>query len=445
MTTTSLVTQRHWREVSRSKVKHNRSGDVELLPANPPAWSVANLAERGSWTGIRRLEAVVEAPTLRPDGTVLDTPGYDAAIGLLYEPRTHFPSVPTHPSKDDAFAAADALLELVAQFPFADSGHMAAWLSALLTPLARFAFPRPAPLFLFDANTPGTGKTLLASIISEIAEGRELSRTPYPADNAEMKKVITAIALNGDKLILLDNIDSAIAFACASLDAALTGTSWEDRILGASEMTRLPLYTVWCASGNNVAVRGDVHRRLIPIKLEYLAEKPEERTGFKYPNLLGHIRAKRASLVVAALTILRGFFAAGCPSSTLPPFGSYEGWSRVVRGAVHWATGRDPAATRAVLPADESRSSLGAVLDGWAELPNGHSGETVAEGLRLVKAEPETYRKLSDAFMGWAKDDKLPGPRVVGNRLRALKNRVINCQRLHNCSVSLSPSVFCEV
>jgi hypothetical protein len=383
-------------------------------------------AERGEWPELRRLEAVVEAPTLRPDGTVLDARGYDAATGLLYEPRAHFPPVPAHPSRDAACAAADALLDLVVDFPFADSGHMVAWLAALLTPLARFAFPGPAPLFLFDANAPATGKTLLASIISEVVEGRELSRTPYPTDNEEMAKVITAVALNGDKMILFDNIDSVVAFGCASLDAALTGTSWAGRILGSSEVIRLPLYTVWCASGNNVALRGDVHRRLVPIKLECLDERPEELTGFRHPDLIGHVRAHRAALVVAALTILRGYFAAGCPAASLPPFGSFEGWSRVVRGAVHWATGRDPAATRAVLPADESRSTLAAILDGWAELPNGHRGETVAEALRLVKAEPETYRALYDAFMGWAKDDKLPSPRVVANRLRQFKNRVLN-------------------
>ena len=34
----------------------------------------------------RYLEAVTEAPTIRPDGTILDVPGWDAETGILFEP-----------------------------------------------------------------------------------------------------------------------------------------------------------------------------------------------------------------------------------------------------------------------------------------------------------------------------------------------------------------------
>ena len=72
-----------------------------------------------------------------------------------------------------------------------------------------------------------------------------------------MAKTITAIALAGDQMILLDNIDPAIPLGWASLDAALTGTTWKQRLLGVSAMTsELPLFTVWFATGNNVSFRG---------------------------------------------------------------------------------------------------------------------------------------------------------------------------------------------
>ncbi|MEZ5577273.1 MAG: hypothetical protein R3F44_17255 [Candidatus Competibacteraceae bacterium] len=38
---------------------------------------------RGHWNA-QRLVAVINAPTLRPDGSVLDQSGYDAATGLLF-------------------------------------------------------------------------------------------------------------------------------------------------------------------------------------------------------------------------------------------------------------------------------------------------------------------------------------------------------------------------
>ncbi len=65
-----------------------------------------------------------------------------------------------------AIAARDLLLEVVADFPFALPLYRAAWPAALLTPLARFAFAGPAPLFLVDANVRAAGKGLLLDTIS---------------------------------------------------------------------------------------------------------------------------------------------------------------------------------------------------------------------------------------------------------------------------------------
>jgi DNA primase len=410
--------------------KADRKGNVIRALAHPPDWSVAGVAARGSWAGIRYLEAVVEAPTLRRDGTIIDTPGWDAATGLLYEPRTCFPAVPARPTREQAAAAAGHLLDLVADFPFAGELHKAAWLGGLLTPFARFAFAGPAPLFLLNANTPGSGKTLLATIISEIAEGREMARTAYPGPrDEEMAKVITAVALAGDKLMLLDNIDTESPFGSASLDAALTGTTWKGRILGQSAMTPdLPLFTTWFASGNNVNLRGDIPRRVIPCRLESPEEQPERRREFRYPNLVDHVRRNRGTLVVDALTILGAYFAAGRPDAGLLPLGSFEEWSGVVRAAVQWVTGWDMAATREGLADhDEDRLVHAAVLEGWSQLPGGtDDGVTVAQALRLLKDQPDSYGILRDTFMGWSANDKLPSSGTIGCKLRSMRGRVVN-------------------
>src|SRR5262249_21889905 len=131
---------------------------LEQRPARPPAWCVAAVHARAAWPGVCHLEAVVDYPVLRPDGTLLVTPGYDPGTGLPLEPAGELPAVPGRPTRDDAVAARDALLEVVADFPFERDIHRAAWLAALLTPLARFAFPGPAPLFLADANVRAAGK-----------------------------------------------------------------------------------------------------------------------------------------------------------------------------------------------------------------------------------------------------------------------------------------------
>lgn len=151
------------------------------------------------------------------------------------------------------------MLDLVADFPFAKPEHRSAWLAFLLTALSRFAFSGPASLFLIDANVRGSGKSLLCDLVSLIVTGREMSRMSNPKDDDECRKRITALNLAGDTLCLIDNIVGGLG--CASLDAALTGTVWKDRVLNASEIVELPLLVNWSATGNNVVLSITQQRR----------------------------------------------------------------------------------------------------------------------------------------------------------------------------------------
>ena len=85
------------------------------------------------------------------------------ATGLLHAPSTAFLPVPDRPTKADTTAALTLLREVVCDFPFKAEIHFSAWLASLLTPLGRPAFEGPSPLNLIDANTRGTGKSLLAA------------------------------------------------------------------------------------------------------------------------------------------------------------------------------------------------------------------------------------------------------------------------------------------
>ena len=77
--------------------------------------------------------------------------------GGLSEPVSR--NVPAEEAAD--FRARTAPLPRV---PVSDA-DLSAWLSCLLTVLARHAFEGPTPLHLFEANKAGTGKTLLAELV----------------------------------------------------------------------------------------------------------------------------------------------------------------------------------------------------------------------------------------------------------------------------------------
>ncbi len=414
------------------KVRAGRDGP-EHVAAHPPDWCVAGVAARGAWPSVRYLEGIVETPVLRPDGSILDRPGYDHATGLLHEPAAAFPAVPVAPTHADAKTAADVLLDIVCDFPFAGPSHRAAWLAALLTPFARHAIDGCCPCFVFDGTTPGSGKSLLADVIATVATGRTMPRKAYPSDDDEMRKTITAVALAGDPLVLLDNV--ATAFGTASLDAALTGRTWRDRVLGRSEMTaELPLYTTWYASGNNVQIRGDALRRVLPCRLEPTQERPEERQGFRHPHLLAKVRAERAAVVKAALTILRAFHLAGRPTDGLKPFGGFEAWSALVRGAVAWSTGVDPLDAREDLRAADSDSlTLNALVHAWSELPGATGdGVTVADALAELRRTPDGYSALRAILGEWTRGPDLPSAAVIGRKLAKFEGRV--CRNLRLCS-----------
>jgi hypothetical protein len=121
---------------------------------------------------------------LRADDTVATKPGYDEDTGLLLQFADPF-VIPGRPSRQDAASACAELLEVVADFPFAAGCHRSAWLAALLTPLARFTYDGPAPLFLADANKRGSGKGLLLNTISLIVSGGDFTVATYTDDDDE--------------------------------------------------------------------------------------------------------------------------------------------------------------------------------------------------------------------------------------------------------------------
>lgn len=318
------------------------------------------------------------------------------------------------------------LFDLVENFPFASELHKACWLAGLLTPFARPAIDGPCPLFLIDANSAGTGKSLLCDVISLIVTGRDMPRTTYPDNEEEMRKRITSIALGADVIMLLDNINGPLGGS--NLDSALTSATWKDRILGRSGMTAsLPLRFVWYATGNNVSFRGDISRRVIPSCLITDEEKPKSRTNFTHPRIKKYVFENRTKYVRDCLTILRAYCAAGMPKKDgIGALGSYEEWCDVVQQAVYWITGEDVTKSQDEYAEDDPRETAHAsFVLGWKELceggPDTMDGVTAAHALEILKAsacEPHRYTLLKEVLARSAESGDFPGPHKLSYKLR---------------------------
>jgi putative DNA primase/helicase len=78
----------------------------EFFSVDCPKAVAATYLERVGKRRLRRLTAITTCPVLRPDGTVLDKPGFDEWTGILYDPRgVEYPAIPAAPTRVEALAA----------------------------------------------------------------------------------------------------------------------------------------------------------------------------------------------------------------------------------------------------------------------------------------------------------------------------------------------------
>jgi hypothetical protein len=317
------------------------------------------LAREGEWR-LPVIAGVMTTPFLRRDGTLCDQPGYDAASGLLYRPDCEFPPLPEHPSRDDADAALDAIEGLIATFPFTSKASESVALSAILTAVDRKSMPT-APLHAMTAPLPGTGKSLLADVAALIATGRPIPVISQGRDEDEFEKRLGAALLAGDQLISIDNCIKPIGGSL--LCQALSQPVLNIRILGLSRNAVTPNDALIFATGNNLEIEDDATRRVLLCTLDAQCERPELRR-FDV-SIVDHVKAHRAALVTAILTVLRAWHLSG-ERCAVEPLGSFEAWSRRVREALVWLDRTDPVETMTVVRAsDPKREALTAVLLQW--------------------------------------------------------------------------------
>lgn len=276
------------------------------------------------------LARVVEAPIFAADGLLHHEPGYHPATRAYYQPAVGFsPTVPPNvPTDQDVAAARDMVLAPLAQFPFVSESERAHAIAAMLLPFVRDVIDGPTPLHLFEAPTPGTGKTLLVDTVTFPALGRIIAAMTEGRDEDEWRKRIFGKLRSGPSSVLLDNLRRRLD--SAALASALTAyPSWEDRILGVSETQRVPVRCLWLATGNNPALSNEMTRRTIRIRLDAKTDRPWLRTGFI--DLQAWLREHRSELVAAVLTIVRAWFQAGQPAGKRT-IGMYERWAIVMGG-----------------------------------------------------------------------------------------------------------------
>ena len=399
-------------------------------PCEPPVEITKGIHDRGNWPGIKRLVGIVTSPVMRVDGTVFDTHGYDAKTSLYYHRSTAFPAVPESPTRADARAALAILAAPFSQVPFASQAHQSAAISIILSGVCRSAIDGPVPGYVIEANTRAAGKSQLAACIGRIVAGEEPPAATFSTDKNEQPKIILAELLEGKQIMWFDDVSGTIMGA--DLNRLLTAATFSGRLLGVSRILCFKVRQLILFTANNAAVGRDVGRRLLLVRLNSPAEHPEDLDGFLIRNLRKYCSDHRPTLVVAALTVIRAWYAAGQPDQALKSLGSFEEWTRVVRNAMVWAGWPDPLDTQVALRADEAEdlAPLACFHDALERMCSANDGAVT--GQQIAAAANGKMYGLDEAL------SELPGKPIdgpwkataVGYRLRPHKDRVVDGRRL---------------
>ena len=423
-----------WDKSAGEKVGKDKATGA-MVDANPCRETMRILGELGDYPGIDPLRGVLETPAFARGGRVISAPGYDRGTAFFLLPAFAMDPIPEHPTQADGAEALSFLWrEMYCDFPFAGVEHAepgdadrhgqyeharkcaAAFvgIASILTVLARPAIDGAVPGFIFEAATPGSGKSLQMHMTSMVTCGRAAGVMTFPMSKGdpneeELEKVLAGYALAGSRMVAFDNITGNLCGA--ALDKVLTAVDTIMlRVLGSPDMRELAWSAVTMFSGNNMTTSPDVAGRTMVSRLVSPLENPRGRSAadFRHPELLAWIKAHLPALLRAAFVVLRAFWCAKVkPDAGIR--GSFEAWSRIVPGAIMYSGGPNvidawSEDSSGASGGDEMSTAHGAILAAWPfDVPCKASeiiGRVMKDEYEIAtgKAAPDGYEDLREAI-----------------------------------------------
>jgi hypothetical protein len=304
--------------------------DVETSPSDS---TLARVLAGSSWPGLPPLRGMIGTPVLRPDGTLLQRPGYDPATGLYLAATVHLPPVPDRPTPRQVNDARAFLLDsFLRDFPWRSPADRANYLALLATPILRPFTRCLAPFAIVDATMPASGKTILTSCVGMLCGQRVLIWTD---SEDELRKAITTVLADPAGVIVFDNLPEGTVIDSAVLARLVTERTWTDRRLGSNASASFPNDRLWLATGNNLRTGGDMASRTVWVRLDPDMPHPEARTGFSIPNLDTWILdpAHQATVLWHLLILILDWTATGARTSPhVPAMRQFTRWAQHLGG-----------------------------------------------------------------------------------------------------------------
>jgi hypothetical protein len=301
-------------------------------PKDPPTKMLQAIIKTPRVRELKPLKAVINAPTITPDGTLITRLGYNAVSELYLIPDTKQKQhvVSMSPSDKEVREAVEFVMSPFREFTFENETNRGCLLAALLTAVTRPSL-RTAPIIGFDAPTAGSGKSLLAKCIGILATGDVPAMSP-PVDDVELQKALFSAQMAGKTLFILDNVVKPVI--SDALTSITTQSISEGRILGKSETREIPNRMLVVVTGNQLQVSNDLARRMLKVRIDADSERPYLRKFAFTPEQV--VTDTRQEMVAACLTIIRGAIVSGHKEKEA--IGDFLDWDRAVRTPVCWVS-----------------------------------------------------------------------------------------------------------
>lgn len=411
-------------------VREEKAGNaVRLVEVDPPLALVRQVAAVVGEVGFRDLTGVVDVPVVRRDGSVQCSDGWDKASGLLVQVGGAYDGAldgARDMTRRQALECVDVLMRPFRAFPLSGPESRGALLAALLTAVVRPSLDT-SPGFALDAPAPGSGKTLLGTCLRVLAGGGPLNGPLPSKDEAEIAKVLLSVLVDKPRAVLFDN--QVGVMDSAALAAVLTSKSYAGRVLGSTRVVDLETNVMFLFSGNNIAMVGDMARRILTIRVDPDCDTPAARQ-FDF-NPLEEVRTRRRDMVVAALRLIQWAYGQRGGAHIMGRVGSFEAWDEVVGqtvAALKSADYTDPAALLSASQEDDvRREEMTALLSGLRRLFDGcwFRASDVVDAI--------TTRSTGHSVVAGVLEDALPRSvtaRGVGRFLRFRRGLRVGDKRL---------------
>ncbi|WP_086840635.1 hypothetical protein [Amycolatopsis kentuckyensis] len=345
----------------------NKGGDEEVMPGRDVLGAVL---ARQHWPGLPVLRRIISTPVIRPDGTLLQTPGYDPATGFYLARNDDLAPIPDHPSPEEVTAAREFLLDrFLRDFPWRSDADRANYLALLVTPLIRPYTCALSPFGMIEASMPGSGKTILTGCVGLLVGQKVLT---WNDSEDELRKLITTVLAEAAGVVVFDNLTEGSVVKSATLARLMTERTWSDRRLGTNAAATYPNDRLWLATGNNLHTGADMASRTVWVRLDPNCPRPEARTGFTIPNLDSWTLdpVNRATVLRHVLILILDWTTHGAPTATaVPQMRQFTAWARQLGGFLeHHGIGGFLANAAANRDLDDDNAEWRSFLLTWRDL-----------------------------------------------------------------------------